>query len=83
MKDYEMTVEDIDNFVRDESPEYILVGLADIGKSQMELLFEDNLIAGPDLMTGSQSHKTASLGTVSTNKADEAEIIVEFKDTGL
>ena len=81
VKDYELTVEDIDNFVRGESSEYILVGLADIGISQMELLFEGNLIARPDLMTGSQSHKTESKDTISTKKDKEAEIIVEFKDT--
>ena len=81
VKDYELTVEDIDNFVRGESSEYILVGLADIGISQMELLFEDNLIARPDLMTGSQSHKTESKDMISTKKDKEAEIIVEFKDT--
>jgi hypothetical protein len=53
VKDCEVTVHDIDNFVGGESPEYILVGLAYIGQSQMELLFEDDLIARPDLMTGS------------------------------
>ena len=81
VKDYELTVEDIDNFVRGESSEYVLVGLADIGISQMELLFEDNLIARPDLMTGGPSHRTESQDTVSTKKDNEAEIIVEFKDT--
>ena len=67
--------------MRGESSEYVLVGLADIGISQMELLFEDNLIARPDLMTGGQSHRTESQDTVSTKKDNEAEIIVEFKDT--
>ena len=33
VKDYELTVEDIDNFVRGESSEHVLVGLADIGMS--------------------------------------------------
>lgn len=79
VKDYELTVEDIDNFVRGESSEYVLVGLADIGISQRELLFEDDLIARPDLMTGAQSRRTESQDTVFTKKAHEAEIIVEFK----
>lgn len=81
VKDYELTVEDIDNFVKGESSEYVLVRLADVGISQMELLFEDDLIARPDLITGSQSHRTESQDAVSTKKVNEAEIIVEFKDT--
>ncbi|WP_458747067.1 hypothetical protein [Candidatus Nitrosocosmicus sp. T] len=81
VKDYELTIEDIDNFVKGESSEYVLVRLADVGISQMELLFEDDLIARPDLMTGSQSHRTESQDAVSTKKVNEAEIIVEFKDT--
>jgi hypothetical protein len=81
VKDYELTVEDIDNFVKGESSEYVLVRVADVGISQMELLFEDDLIARPDLMTGSQSHRTESQDAVSTKKVNEAEIIVEFKDT--
>ena len=47
----------------------------------MELLFEDDLIARPDLMTESQSHRTESKELISTKKDKEAEIIVEFKDT--
>ncbi len=47
----------------------------------MELLFEADLIARPDLMTESQSHRTESKELVSTKKDKEAEIIVEFKDT--
>ncbi len=81
VKEYDLTVEDIDNFVRGESSEYVLVGLADVGVTQKELLFEDNLIARPDLMTGSPSHKTEFQNKISTKKDDEAEIIVEFKDT--
>ncbi|TVP40735.1 hypothetical protein NARC_60122 [Candidatus Nitrosocosmicus arcticus] len=81
VKDYDLTVEDIDNFVRGESSEYVLVGLADIGVTQKELLFEDDLIARPDLMTGSSSHKSEFQNTISTKKDNEAEIIVEFKDT--
>lgn len=81
VKDYELTVEDIDNFVRGESSEYVLVRLADIGISQMELIFEDNLIARPDLMTRAQSGRTESQDAVNTKKTNEAEIIVEFKDT--
>ena len=67
--------------MRGESSEYVLVGLADIGISQMELLFEDNLIARPDLMTGGRFHRTESQDTISSKKDNEAEIIVEFKDT--
>jgi hypothetical protein len=67
--------------VRGESFEYVLVQLAGVGISQMELLFEDDLIARPDLMTGSQSRRTESQDAVSTKKVNEAEIIVEFKDT--
>jgi CRISPR/Cas system-associated exonuclease Cas4 (RecB family) len=67
--------------VRGESSEYVLVRLADGGISQMELLFEDDLIARPHLMTGSQSHRTESQDAVSTKKVNEAEIMVEFKDT--
>ena len=67
--------------MKGESSEYVLVRLADVGISQMELLFEDDLIARPDLMTGSQSHRTESQDAVSTKKVNEAEIIVEFKDT--
>ena len=47
----------------------------------MELLFEADLIARPDLMTESQSHRTESKELISTKKDKEAEIIVEFKDT--
>jgi hypothetical protein len=67
--------------VRGWSSEYVLVRLADIGKSQMELLFEDDLIARPDLMTGSHFHRMKFHGAVSTKKAHVAKIIVEFKDT--
>lgn len=81
VKDYELTVEGIGNFVRDESSEYILVGLADIGTSQMNLLFEYKLIARADQMTGTRSHTTESPATVSTKKVNKDEIIVEFKDT--
>ena len=81
VKDYELTVEDIDNFVRGESSEHVLVRLADMGISQMELLFEGDLIARPDLMTGAQSGRTESQDAVTTKKANETEIIVEFKDT--
>jgi hypothetical protein len=47
----------------------------------MELLFEADLIGRPDLMTESQSHRTESKELVSTKRDNEAEIIVEFKDT--
>ena len=81
VNDYELTVEDVDNFVRGESSEYVLVGLADIGISQMELLFEGNLIARPDLMTGGRFNRSESQNSISSKKLNEAEIIVEFKDT--
>jgi hypothetical protein len=81
VKDYELTLGDIDNSVSGWSSEYVLVRLADIGKSQMELLFEDDLIARPDLMTGSHFHRMKFHGAVSTKKAPVAKIIVEFKDT--
>ena len=54
--------------MRGEPSEYILVGLADIGISQNEFLFEGNLIARLDLMTGVQSQKTEYQDMVSTNK---------------
>jgi hypothetical protein len=52
VKDYKLTVEDVDYFVRGESSEYLLVGLAGIGISQNEYLFECDLIARSDLMSG-------------------------------
>ncbi len=68
VNDYELTVEDVDNFVRGESSEYVLVGLADIGISQMELLFEGNLIARPDLMTGGRFNRSESQNSISSKK---------------
>jgi len=44
--------------VRGEPSEYVLVGLAGIGISQNEFLFEGNLVERPDLITGGQSLKT-------------------------
>ena len=67
VKDYELTVKDIDYFVRGESSEYVLVGPAGIGISQNEYLFKGSLIARPDLMTGVQSQKTQDQDMVSTN----------------
>ncbi len=50
VEDYEFTDEDIDNFVRGESSEHALVGLADIGVGQLELDFDNGLLmARPDL----------------------------------
>lgn len=74
VKDYVLTVEDIDYFVRSESSEYVLVGLADIGISQDEFLFGGNLIARPDTMTGVQSQTTEYQDMVSTNKGKEADL---------
>jgi hypothetical protein len=67
--------------VRGWSSEDVLVRLADIGKSQMELLFEDDLKARSDLMTGSHFHRMKSQGAVSTKRANVAKIILEFKET--
>ena len=53
--------------MRGESSEYLLVAL-DIGISQLEFLFEGNLIARPDLMTGSQPHRKESQDAVSTKR---------------
>lgn len=50
--EYEFTDNDIDNLVRGESSEHILVGIADIGVNQQELFLEDDLIARPGLMSG-------------------------------
>ena len=54
--------------MRGWSSEYVLVRLADVGKSQMDLLFEDDLIARPDLMTESHFHRMKFHGAVSTKK---------------
>ena len=66
--DYEFTDEDIDNFVRGESSEHVLVDMADMGAGQVELIFEGPdgeglLMARPDLLN------------------TDDKIIVEFKDT--
>ena len=68
VKDYELTVKDIDYFVRGESSEYVPVGLAGIGISQDEFLFGGNPIARPDIMTGVQSQRTDYQEMVSTHK---------------
>lgn len=65
--DYEFTDEDIDNFVRSESSEHVLVDLAGIGVGQEPLIFKDNdgnplVIARPDLLS------------------INGKLIVEFKD---
>jgi hypothetical protein len=65
VEDYEFTDEDIDNFVRGEASEHVLVDLADIGVGQLELDFEKGLVmARPDLYSD-----------------HEGGLIVEFKDT--
>ena len=73
IKDYEFTDDDIDNFVRGESSEHVLVDLADIGVGQHELFFEDDLIARPDLLSISPSD--------SNERQQQKNLIVEFKDT--
>lgn len=55
---YNLTRGDIDNFVRGESSEYALIQLANIGVSQYELLFEEDLIPSPDLMIMEQEHNS-------------------------
>jgi hypothetical protein len=44
--------------VRGEPSEYVPVGLAGIGISQNEFLFEGNLIERPDIISGGPSLKT-------------------------
>ena len=79
--DYILTDDDVDNFVRGEASEHALVNLANLGVSQFELFFENDLVARPDLMTSNsvqtmnQNNKTSVKDTLSS------EIIVEFKDT--
>ncbi|MBA3284486.1 MAG: hypothetical protein H0U27_05425 [Nitrosopumilus sp.] len=75
IKDYEFTDDDIDNFVRGESSEHVLVDLADIGVGQHELFFEDDLIARPDLLSVSPSDSNEQ------QQQQPKNLIVEFKDT--
>lgn len=79
-EDFQLTDEDIDNFVRGESSEYALVNLANIGVGQFELFFEDDLIARPDLMTHKKTIGPRSQSVKPDNNLSE-DIIVEFKDT--
>ena len=77
IEDYEFTDDDIDNFVRGESSEHVLVDLADIGVGQHELFFEDDLIARPDLLSISPSDSNAQ----QQQQQQPKNLIVEFKDT--
>lgn len=77
IKDYEFTDDDIDNFVRGESSEHVLVDLADIGVGQHELFFEDDLIARPDLLSVSPSDSNEQ----QQQQQQPKNLIVEFKDT--
>jgi len=77
IKDYEFTDDDIDNFVRGESSEHVLVDLADIGVGQHELFFEDDLIARPDLLSVSPSDSNEH----QQQQQQPKNLIVEFKDT--
>ncbi len=66
--DYEFTNEDIDNFVRGESSEYVFIDLASIEIGQEPLYFKDNdgnplVVARTDLLS------------------IDGKSIVEFKDT--
>jgi len=79
-KEFQLTDEDIDNFVRGESSEYALVNLANIGVGQYELQFEDDLIARPDLMTDKEARQITSQN-IKQKDEFSADIIVEFKDT--
>ncbi len=77
IKDYEFTDDDVDNFVRGESSEHVLVDLADIGVGQHELFFEDDLIARPDLLSVSPSDSNEQ----QQQQQQQKNLIVEFKDT--
>lgn len=77
IEDYEFTDDDIDNFVRGESSEHVLVDLADIGVGQHELFFEDDLIARPDLLSVSPSDSNEQ----QQQQQQPKNLIVEFKDT--
>ncbi len=77
IKDYEFTDDDIDNFVRGESSEHVLVDLADIGVGQHEIFFEDDLIARPDLLSVSPSDSNEQ----QQQQQQQKNLIVEFKDT--
>lgn len=77
IEDYEFTDDDIDNFVRGESSEHVLVDLADIGVGQHELFFEDDLIARPDLLSVSPSDSNEQ----QQQRQQPKNLIVEFKDT--
>lgn len=77
IEDYEFTDDDIDNFVRGESSEHVLVDLADIGVGQHELFFEDDLIARPDLLSISPSDSNDQ----QQQQQQPKNLIVEFKDT--
>ena len=77
IEDYEFTDDDIDNFVRGESSEHVLVDLADIGIGQHELFFEDDLIARPDLLSVSPSDSNEQ----QQQRQQPKNLIVEFKDT--
>ncbi len=79
IKDYEFTDDDIDNFVRGESSEHVLVDLADIGVGQHELFFEDDLIARPDLLSVSPSDSNEQ--QQQQQQQQQKNLIVEFKDT--
>jgi len=78
---YKLTNEDIDNFVSGESSEYALVQLANMGVSQYELLFEEELIARPDLITTKQKEDSSFGGPDSGKTSISSDIIVEFKNT--
>ena len=77
IEDYEFTDDDIDNFVRGESSEHVLVDLADIGVGQHEIFFEDDLIARPDLLSVSPSDSNEQ----QQQQQQPKNLIVEFKDT--
>jgi hypothetical protein len=79
IRDYEFTDDDIDNFVRGESSEHVLVDLANIGVGQHELFFEDDLIARPDLLSFSASSDSSD--ATKNQQPQPKNLIVEFKDT--
>jgi hypothetical protein len=88
--DYEFTDEDIDNFVRGESSEHVLVDLADIGVGQHELYFYEDgghSVDERDDIEPTYPHKpllVARPDLLSDNFSDKdgkTGLIVEFKDT--
>lgn len=75
--DYEFTDEDIDNFVRGESSEHVLVDMANVGAGQVELLFYESSNGPETKLTAEKPLLMARPDLLNT----EEKTIVEFKDT--